>query len=170
MGGPDGVPGSDPTKVDPNVATFAWNASRMSDHANVPPTYGTGFALALCWLELLVFVTMMTSQRVLYPTWYKIGEQNTEYVTDTIVTMRVAKDVVDADILINNGGTSISRAPRDVNACIKSVIVLPMIVSVWMIFNYHRYDFLPMNYEIVGECSPTNVATFEWGDICENRR
>ena len=45
------VPGGDPTKVDPNhVATFAWNASRMSDPANVPPTYGTGFVLALCWL------------------------------------------------------------------------------------------------------------------------
>ena len=23
-----------------------------------------------------------------------------------------------------------------------------------------------MNYEIVGECSPTNVATFECGNIC----
>ena len=44
------LPGGDPTKVDPNVATFAWNASQMSDRANVPPTYGTGFALALCWL------------------------------------------------------------------------------------------------------------------------
>ena len=49
----------------------------------------------------------MTSQRVLWPTWYKIRKQNTEYFTDTIVTMRVAKDVVDADILVNNGGTSI---------------------------------------------------------------
>ena len=27
-----------------------------------------------------------------------------------------------------------------------------------------------MNYEIVGECSPTKVATFECGDICGNRR
>ena len=27
--------------------------------------------------------------------------------------MRVAKDAVDVDILVNNGGTSISRAPRD---------------------------------------------------------
>ena len=41
------IPGGDPTKVDPNVATFARNAHRMSDRANVPPTYGTGFALAL---------------------------------------------------------------------------------------------------------------------------
>ena len=31
--------------------------------------------------------------------------------------------------------------PRSVNACISSVIVLPMIVSVWMIFNYLRYVF-----------------------------
>ena len=31
--------------------------------------------------------------------------------------------------------------PRSVNVCISSVIVLPMIVSVWMIFNHHRYDF-----------------------------
>ena len=60
---------------------------------------------------------MMKSQKVLWPTWYKIRKQNTEYFTDTIVTMRVAKDVVDADILVNNGGTSISRA-GSVNACI----------------------------------------------------
>ena len=44
-------------------------------------------------------------------------KQNTEYFTDTIVTIRVAKDVVDADILVNNGGTSISRAPRDAAFC-----------------------------------------------------
>ena len=43
--------------------------------------------------------------------------QNTEYFTDTIVTMRVAKDVVDADVLVNNGGTSISHAPRDAGFC-----------------------------------------------------
>ena len=60
--------------------------------------------------------------------------------------------------------------PRSVNACIGSVIVLPIIVSIWMIFYYHRYDFLPMNYEIVGECSPTNVGPFECEDICGNRR
>ena len=56
-----------------------------------------------------------------------------------------------------------------VNACISSVIVLPIIVSIWMIFNYHRYDFLPMNYKIVSQCSPTNVGTFECGDICGYR-
>ena len=26
---------------------------------------------------------------------------------------------------------------------------MPLVLSIWMIFNYHRYDFLPMNYEIV---------------------
>ena len=31
--------------------------------------------------------------------------------------MRVAKDDVDADILVNNGGTFISRAPRDAAFC-----------------------------------------------------
>ena len=31
--------------------------------------------------------------------------------------------------------------PRSLNACISSVIVLPILVSVWMNFNYHRYDF-----------------------------
>ena len=39
--------GGDPTNVDPNAATFAWNASWMSVRANVPPTYGTGFVLTL---------------------------------------------------------------------------------------------------------------------------
>ena len=43
-------PGGEPTKIDPNVSTFAWNASRMSGCANVPPTYGIDFAPALCWL------------------------------------------------------------------------------------------------------------------------
>ena len=52
---------------------------------------------------------MMTSQRALWSPWYKIRKQNTEYFTDSIVTMRVARDAVDADILVNNGGTSISR-------------------------------------------------------------
>ena len=59
---------------------------------------------------------------------------------------------------------------RSVNSSISLVIVLPIIVGIWMIFNHHRYDFLSMNYEIVGECSPTNVVTFECGDICGNRR
>ena len=34
-----------------------------------------------------------------------------------------------------------------------------------MIFNDHRYDFLPMNYKVVGECSSTNMATFVGIDV-----
>ena len=34
-----------------------------------------------------------------------------------------------------------------------------------MTFDCYRYDFLPMNYDIAGECSQKNVATFECGDI-----
>ena len=60
---------------------------------------------------------MMTSQRALRSMGYKIRKQNTEYFTDTIVMMWVAKDAVDADILVNNGDTSISRAPRDTTFC-----------------------------------------------------
>ena len=45
-----------------------------------------------------------------------------------------------------------------------------MIVGILIIVNYHKYDSLPMNFEIVGECSPTNVATFECGDVCKIRR
>ena len=44
------IPGGDPTKVDPNVASFAWNASRMSGRSDLAPTNDTDFALALCWL------------------------------------------------------------------------------------------------------------------------
>ena len=29
--------GGDPIKIDPSVATFAWNASRMSEHADLAP-------------------------------------------------------------------------------------------------------------------------------------
>ena len=64
-----------------------------------------------------LFVTMMTSQRALWPTWYKIRKQNRDYFTDTIVTMLVAKDAVDMDILVNKSGTSITRAPRDAAVC-----------------------------------------------------
>ena len=103
----------------------------------------------------------------------KIRKQNTEYFTDTFVTMRLLRTLS----MLKFWSTMevlpfhVHRAmPHSVNAYLSSVIVLPMIGSVWMIFNYHRYDFLPMNYEIVGECSPPNVATFECGDICGNRR
>ena len=40
-----------------------------------------------------------------------------EYFTDTIVMMWVAKDAVDADILVNDRGTSISRALCDAAFC-----------------------------------------------------
>ena len=43
--------------------------------------------------------------------------QNTKYFTDTIVTMRVAKDAVNADILVNNGGASTSPALHDAPFC-----------------------------------------------------
>ena len=87
--------------------------------------------------------------------------------------MCIAKDAVDADILVNNGATSISRAPRDVIFCkplYKFSVSFSLILNIKMIFNCHRYDFLPTNYEIVGECSPTNVVTFQCGDICGYQR
>ena len=71
--------------------------------------------------------------------------ENTEYFTDTIVTMGVAKIAVDADILVNNAGTSISRAPRDALFCkplYKFSDSLPLILSIWMISNCYRYDVL----------------------------
>ena len=46
---------------------------------------------------------------------------------------RVAKDAVDADILVNNGDTSISRAPRDGAFCTplkKFIDSLPLILSI----------------------------------------
>ena len=45
---------------------------------------------------------VMTSQKSLCPTWYEIRKQNAKYFTDAIVMMRVAKDAVDADILVYN--------------------------------------------------------------------
>ena len=87
--------------------------------------------------------------------------------------MWVAKDVADAAILVNNGGTSISCAPRDAAFCkclYKFSDSFAHNCEHLNDFDYHRYDFLPMNFENVGECSPTNVATFECGDICGNQR
>ena len=44
-------PGGDPTEVDPNVATFAWNASRMSDLTDMAPINGIDdIVLTLRWL------------------------------------------------------------------------------------------------------------------------
>ena len=58
---------------------------------------------------------MMTSQRERSnPRDTKIWKQNIEYFTDTIVMMQVAKDAVDADILADNVGTTISHAPHDI--------------------------------------------------------
>ena len=48
----------------------------------------------------------------LWSAWFKILKQNTEYFTHLIYTMRVAKDAVDANIVANIGGASISRTPR----------------------------------------------------------
>ena len=62
--------------------------------------------------------------------------QNTEYFTNTIVTMLVAEDGVGADILVNKGGSSMPHAPRDTTFCESlyksSGIVLPLILSIGM--------------------------------------
>ena len=62
-------------------------------------------------------MTMMTSQRALWTMWHKIQEQNIEYFADTTIMMWVAMDTVNADILVNNGGISISCAPHDTTFC-----------------------------------------------------
>ena len=99
-------------------------------------------------------------------------KQSTEYFTDTIVTMRVAKGVVDNDILVNNGSTSISRLLRDAAFCkclYKFSDSFGLNSEYLNDFQLSLIQFLPMNYEIVGECSPTNMGSFECGDICGNR-
>ena len=42
--------GGDPINVDPSVATFDWNTSRMSDRAAYDPISDTDFSLTFCWL------------------------------------------------------------------------------------------------------------------------
>ena len=87
--------------------------------------------------------------------------------------MLVAKGAVDADILINSGVTSILHMPRNAmfcKPCMNPVIILPLILSIWMSFHCHRYQFLLMNHEVMGEASQTNVVTFECGNICTNQR
>ena len=60
--------------------------------------------------------------------------------------------------------------PHSVNPCISSVIVcLWFWIFEWFLI-VTDVIFLSMNYENVGECSQTNVATFECGIICGNRR
>ena len=77
--------------------------------------------------------------------WYKIWKQITIllYFTDAIFTTRVAKDAVDADILVDKGGTSISRVLRDASFCkllYKISDSFALNSEYLNNFNYHRYD------------------------------
>ena len=47
--GDENKPGGDPTKIHPNVATYAWNTSRKSDLTDLAPINGTSVSLTLCW-------------------------------------------------------------------------------------------------------------------------
>ena len=89
----------------------------MSDRANVPPTYDTGSALALCWPLTACFRNHDDGTECSDPCDTKSESNITEYFTDTVATMRVAKDVVDANIFGQQWGTSISGAPRDTAFC-----------------------------------------------------
>ena len=90
----------------------------------------------------------------------QIWKKNTKYLTDTIVTMQVAVDPVHADILVNHRGISILRAPRDA-AFYKFVYwfsyCLPLILSIWMVFNYHRYGLYQWIMRLL-----VNVARLKW--------
>ena len=91
------------------LAAIPLKSIPMSRHLpEMPAECQTDFALTSRWHCagfncLFLRPWWRHSQRVLWSTRYKIRKQNTEYFTDTIVTMWVAKDVVDADILVNNG-------------------------------------------------------------------
>ena len=65
-----------------------------------------------------------------------------------------------------NEGSSISRAPRNATFCKPLYNFSDKFEWFLIVINT---IFLPMNYEIVGECSLTNGATFDCGDICGNR-
>ena len=88
------------------------------------------------WLPLtaLTFRWQCTDFNRLF-TSYNIRKQDTEYITDTIVMVQFAKDAVDDDILLNNGRANSFHVrhmmPLSVNPCISSVIVLPLILSIW---------------------------------------
>ena len=65
----------------------------------------------------------MTSQRALGSPWYNIRKQDTEYFTGTIVMMQFAKDAVDDDILVNNGGAHPFHVRRHLDEFQKAEIV-----------------------------------------------
>ena len=74
--------------------------------------------------------------------------------------MRVAKDVVDADILVNNGGTSIPRAPRDAAFCkclYKFRDSFAHNCEHLKDFNFHKYDFYQWTWRLW-----VNVARQVW--------
>ena len=89
-----------------------------------------------------------------------------------IVPIRITKDAVDADILVNNGGTSILLASRNVAVCrpfMSSVIALPIIPNIWMSLQRHQHKCFTNEPWGWHESSKTNVVTFECASICRNR-
>ena len=103
--------GRDPTEVDPNVATFVWNASLLSDLTDLASTNGTD----LCWLSADFKCLFCKHDDVTRsPLTHVISNPKAKYrVLYYIVTMRVAKDAnSDPDILVNNGDTSSTCAAR----------------------------------------------------------
>ena len=101
----------------------------MSDHANVPPTYGTGFALTLtaCFRDH-DDVTECSDPR---------DTKSKSKIPSTLLTPLLRCGLLRTLSMLTFWSTMevlpfhMRRTmPRSVNACISSVIVLPIIVSV----------------------------------------
>ena len=173
----DAIPGGDPTKVDPNVATFAWMPAECQTVQMCLPLT----TLALPW-HCADFNCLFSGS------WWRHREcshprdtKSESKIPSTLLTPLLWCGLLRRLSMLTFWSTMevlpfhVCRATsHSVNACISSVIVLPIIVSVWMIFNYHRYDFHQWIMRLWVNAARQmwrhlNVATFEYGDICGNR-
>ena len=78
-------PGGDPTKVNPNVATFAWNASRMSDRTDLTPTNVTDFAADIVLTLTAGFHVRDDVTEIAVSHVIRNSKANAKYFTDAIV-------------------------------------------------------------------------------------
>ena len=133
----------------------------MPDCTDLAPTNGSDFVPTLCWLYVFLFVSMMTSQKALWGMWDTIRKPKTK-VLILLLLMQVVKGALDTDIF-NQQWRYFLCAPH--NATFYKPLLrltgnFAVFEWVFIVNDCHRHDFSPIKFEIVGESSHTNVATF----------
>ena len=96
---------------------MSWHLPEMPAECQTLHIWLPLMALTLRWHNIVLTLTFYDHDDISESAVTHVI-QNTEYFTDTIATMHIVKDAVDADWFVNNRGTSISYAPCDAAFCI----------------------------------------------------